>query len=65
MPWLYTGAAIYIESSTANGSYVRLNGMCSGTEESLDVCKAVVQEFPCTSVIGIVCQQGKTEIIPI
>ena len=60
MPWLYTGAAIYTENSTASGSYVRLNEMCSGIEESLDQCKVVVQEFSCTSVVGIVCQQGET-----
>ena len=41
--------------------------MCSGTEESLDQCKVhvVAQEFLCTSVVGIVCQQGETVIIPV
>ena len=43
-----------------SGFNVRLYGMCSGTEESLAQCKVVAQEFPCTSVVGILCQQGET-----
>ena len=65
MQWLCTGAAIYTNSSTDDGPYARLKEICSGTEESLDQCKIEEQVPPCTSVVGIVCQQGETVIIPV